>query len=158
MRRLLLLLTLLLSLPALADGVDEMGREAEGIQRNIEQVRRVLQERMGGLPGIDQQTIETMRRKVMVLAADKTFLKAAGDLWQSPNRNTLLVAELIFAVFMYFFKAWRQAKASNWFTRLLTGLSLSLVTWAGVGFVLPAIILGAPYRIVVTTLWRAFTS
>lgn len=157
--KLLLLLTFLLT-PALsfADGTDEIGREAEGLQRNMDQVRRVLQERLGNLPAVDQAQVEAVRRKVMALAGDQKFLKAAGDLWQSSERNTLLIAELVFGIFMYFFKAWRLAKASNWFTRTLSGLFLSLFSWLVMLLVLPSLILGEPFRVVVSSLWRAFTS
>ncbi|RYF36208.1 MAG: hypothetical protein EOO38_27995 [Cytophagaceae bacterium] len=119
----------------------------------MNQVRRVLQERMGGA-GIDQTKVEAVRAKVMSLAGDQKFLKAAGDLWNSPARNTLLVAQLLFAIFMYFFKAWRQSKARNWFTRLLSGLFWSIVSLSVLTLALPAAILGEPFRVVIATLWR----
>ncbi|RZA08924.1 MAG: hypothetical protein EOP11_03330 [Proteobacteria bacterium] len=154
--RIFIILLFFASLGA-ADDVDDINRDIEGLQQNMNQVRRVLQERMGGA-GIDQAQVEKARRKVMVLAGDQKFLKSAGDLWNSPARNTLLVAQLIFAIFMYFFKAWRQSKAGNWFTRLLSGLFWSVVSLAVLTLALPALILGEPFRIVLSTLWRVLSS
>jgi uncharacterized membrane protein len=156
--KVLMLLALLLAPASFADEVDEINRDVEGLQKNMEQVRRVLQERIGGVNGLDQARVEQARRKIMVLASDQKFLKAAGDLWNSPERNTLLIAEAVFFVFMFFFRAWRQAKASNWFTRVLTGFFLSVVTWIGLVLVLPAVILGEPFRQVVSSLWRVVSS
>lgn len=150
---LLLCLLALAGFSARADEVDDLNRDVEGLRQNMEQVHRALQERVGSL-SVDQAHIEQARRKLMLLASDQQFLKALGDLWNSPERNTLLVAELIFAVFMYFFRAWRQAKARNWFTRTLASFFLTMFWWVGVLLVLPGIILGAPFRQVVSTLWR----
>lgn len=130
---------------------EELARDMEGFQKSLEQMRRVIEER---IQGVDRSNLEKARLKVMRLASDERFLKAAGDLWSHPNRNTLLIAELIFAVLMFFLKSWRQARARNWFTRILTGFFFSVFTWFGIVLVLPAIILGEPFRIFVITLWR----
>jgi uncharacterized BrkB/YihY/UPF0761 family membrane protein len=58
---------------------------------------------------------------------------------------------------MFFAKAWRQARASNWFTRVLVGMVLSLFTWLVILLALPTMILGEPFRIFVSTLWRVIT-
>lgn len=140
------------NLPAApGEPAEELARDMEGFQKSLDQVRRVIEERVQGM---DRSNLEKARLKVMQLASDERFLKAAGDLWSHPNRNTLLIAELVFMVLMYFFKAWRQSRARNWFTKLMTGFFLSIITWFGIVLVLPAIILGEPFRTFVTTLWR----
>ncbi|RYZ95583.1 MAG: hypothetical protein EOP11_24720 [Proteobacteria bacterium] len=55
---------------------------------------------------------------------------------------------------MYFFKAWRQSKARNWFTRLLSGLFWSVVSLGVLTLALPSLIIGEPFRTVIATLWR----
>lgn len=137
------------------DPAEELARDMEGFQKNLDQMRRVIEER---IQGVDRSNLEKARLKVMRLASDETFLKAVGDLWSHPNRNTLFITQLVFAVLMFFLKSWRQARARNWFTKILTGFFFSVFTWFGIVLVLPSIVLGEPFRIFIMTLWRVLFS
>jgi hypothetical protein len=98
------------------------------------------------------------RRKVLALASDEKFLKAANDLWAHPNRNQLLITQGIFFVIVFLLRAWRRAKTSNWFMRLLVSLFFTVVLWGGLSYVIPSIVLGEPYRIFVHTIWNTIIS
>jgi hypothetical protein len=149
-------LTLLLALAlfAFANENDDLAREFEQWHRDAEKVLKQVQERT---KGIDTSQLGEARAKAMRLAADDNFLQSIMELWNHPKRNTLLIAEGIFLVIMLFVKAWRQAKAKNWFTKLLMSIALSFFTWIVVVLVLPFLVLGEPFKVVVLTLWRVFT-
>lgn len=148
-----LVLLLLLTVFSFANENDELARELEQYRRDAEKLLQQIQEKTAGM---DTTKLSQARGKIMELAADERFVQSVTDLWNHPKRNTLLVAELIFLVVMFFVKAWRQAKARNWFTKLLTGMFLGLFTWIGVLLILPYIVLGEPFKVVMTTLWRVF--
>ena len=160
--RLLLLAALLGGLPAGA--TEDVEKELLEIQKNAQDVIDGLNQRLNGpgggpgQPAISLNQIDTARRKAMALATDEKFLKAANALWNDPRRNDLLIAQAIFFVVIFLLRAWRQAKAKNWFTRIIVGFFFTLILWAGLAYVLPRIVLGEPYQVFVSTIWRVITS
>jgi hypothetical protein len=140
---------------AFANENDDLARELEQWQQDAQKVLRQIQDHTKDLDG---SRIGEARAKAMRLAAVDHFLQSVTELWNHPKRNTLLLSEGIFLVIMLFVKAWRQAKARNWFTKLLMSMALSLFTWVVVVLVLPYLVLGEPFKVVVVTLWRVFTS
>jgi hypothetical protein len=150
-----LALFLLLAIFAFANENDDLAREMEQWHQDAQKVLKQIQDRTRN---IDTSQLGEARAKAMRLAADDKFLQSITDLWNHPKRNTLLIAEGIFLVIMLFVKAWRDAKAKNWFTKLLMSLALSVFTWIVVVLVLPYLVLGEPFKVVVLTLWRVFTS
>ncbi|MGZ3713585.1 MAG: hypothetical protein ACXVBE_17600, partial [Bdellovibrionota bacterium] len=102
--------------------------------------------------------LDIARRKIFALAENKPFLNAMNQLWASPNRNTLLIVDGIFFVVIFLLRSWRQAKASNWFTKVLVGLVFTIILWGGLSYVIPAFVLGEPYRIFVAGLWNVLVS
>lgn len=150
-----LAILLFLAVFTFANENDDLTREFEQWHQDAQKVLKQIEERT---KGIDTSRLGEARAKAMRLAADDRFLQSITDLWNHPKRNTLLIAEGIFLVIMLFVKAWRQAKAKNWFTKLLMSMALSLFTWIVVVLVLPFLVLGEPFKVVVVTLWRVFTS
>lgn len=150
-----LAILLFLAVFSFANENDELAREFEQWHQDAQKVLKQIQDRT---KNIDTSQLGEARAKAMRLAADDRFLQSVTDLWNHPKRNTLLIAEGIFLVIMLFVKAWRQAKAKNWFTKLLMSMALSLFTWVVVILVLPFLVLGEPFKVVVVTLWRVFTS
>jgi hypothetical protein len=153
MRFVFLAFLLLMPLPAPADGTEELVREVESFQEELQRTLQKLQNL-----SVSGEGLAGIREKVLRLASDDRFLKAAQDLWSHPNRNTLLAAEVAFVFMMFLLKAWRQAVSRSWLRRIFVGLFLGMITWAGMLVVLPYVILGEPFRIFVLTLWRVFVS
>jgi hypothetical protein len=147
--------SLLLATAARADENDDLAQELGQFHKDAEKILRQLQQKATGLNG---DSLRGAREKAMRLATDDKFLSSVKELWSHPSRNTLLGAEVVFLLVMLFVKAWRQARAGNWFTKVLWSLFLSLFTWVGIVLILPYFILGEPFRVVVSTLWRVFSS
>lgn len=152
---LLLFFCLLAPLSGLADENDDLAKEVAGLHGDLEKAVKQIQDKTAGLEG---GTVGAARTRIMQLASDDRFTKAAQDLWAHPKRNTLLIAQGIFFVVMFLLKAWRQSAAKNWFKKILVGMFLGLATWLGLIVVLPYAILGEPYRYFMLTLWRVFVS
>lgn len=135
---------------------------SDGVEDEVAELHKHSAEALKKLEGISfaqhGEKFEKVKFKVMNLASDDKFIKAVTDLWSHPNRNTSLVAQGVFFLFMLFFKAWRQSRARNWFTKILTGLVLSLFTWGMLIYVIPAIVIGEPFRIIAAKLWFILTS
>lgn len=153
-----LLLLLALTAPAFADDLEKDLRDfqsnAAGIIEKIEATGLGASNATSGAA----EHLDVARRKLMALASDKQFLNAMNALWTSPDRNLLLICQGVFLLVMILLRAWRQAKAANWFTRLLVGFAFTILIWIGIAGVIPAIVLGEPYRVFVSTLWRVLTS
>lgn len=155
MKLLFLLLPFLgAALPAFADDpAEELAREMQKTQANVQQVLEQVRQRTGGNLGVSGLSqLEQAREKVLRLAADDRFLKAAQELWAHPKRSLVLWVNLGVFILMIFVKAWRQSKARNWFTRLVVGFFLTVFTWALMLGAVPALLLGEPFHIFVGTL------
>jgi hypothetical protein len=155
-----LLLCVMIATPALAEedfekDLRDLQKDAAGILQKLD--TKNLPSGSEAASGAAGQ-LDVARRKVFALASDKQFLKAMNDLWASPDRNKLLIVQGIFFVVIFLLRAWRQAKAANWFTRILVSLCFTIILWGGLSYVIPAIVLGEPYRIFVASLWRTLVS
>jgi len=144
---------LLCLLPAHADGVEDLAKELEQRQKQVQGIVVGLQKKVGG-GTVAQENVEKVKQKIIALASNEKFLQNIQSLWSHPDRNQLLVYQGLFFLFMLIFKAWRQAANKNWFMRLLVGLFLSVITWVGLAFVIPWIVFGDPYKEVLLTLWK----
>lgn len=181
----LLLVFLLLSVPALADvpatpvlpppagpaspkdgkgapddasDFAELGREMEDFHKQAQKMLEGLEQATGAAEkaGQSPSQLDEARKKAMKLASDDRFLKAAGDLWASPHRNTMLLAQLGFFLFMLLVKAWLQSRPVHWFRKFLIGFFLNLVTLLGLAYVIPLIVLGEPFAVFTGTLFKVF--
>lgn len=160
MFRFFLFLFFLLPLVSLA-AEEEIEKDLLNMQKDMQGILNNLNEKIGNGAAAGAQSagrIDVARRKALALASDEKFTKAANQLWAHPDRNKLLVVQGIFFVVIYLLRAWRQARAGNWFTRILVGLLFTIILWGGLSYVIPAIILGEPYRIFVHTIWHTLTS
>ena len=158
-----LLFVLLLSLGPLVnahaeDAADELAREMNDLQQNMQKVLEQVQKRAQVDPSPGGFNVDRAREKVVRLASDDRFLRAAQELWAHPKRNLLLWVNLAIFVIMMFVKAWRQAKAANWFTKILVGFFATVATWALMLGAAPALILGEPYHVFVGTLLKTIFS
>jgi hypothetical protein len=143
---------LLLTLPSFADDAEELTREMQEFQQSTLKQLQLIHEKAKG-PG-DQ--IGQLREKAVKLATNETFMKAVEEVWSHPKRSTVLLVNLGFFIFMVLVKAWRQSKARNWFTKMIVGFVFTLITWAGMIFLVPWIVLGNSYKILITNLINTF--
>ncbi len=136
---------------------------SEAIAKNLEEYRKQAQQVILQL----QKYIETspadpkldkMRRVAMRLAGDDKFLQSAEDLWHSPNRNKMFTYQVGFFLLMLIIKAWWQSSARHWFQKFFIGLVCTLITWIGVSYLIPLLVLGAPFGVFTGTLWKAFVA
>ncbi len=113
----------------------------------------------GGSPGAEPPSkLDEARRKAMRLAADDRFLKSAGELWSHPDRNKMLLIQLGFFIVMLIFKAWRQSRSTHWFKKLIVGFFFSILTWVGLVYLIPLLVLGEPFAVFTGTLFKVFLS
>jgi len=138
---------------AAENDVNEITKEMSDFHGQAAEMLNQL-EKATAAPNGGMNTLDEARKKVMRLASDDRFLKSAGDLWQHSERNKMLLIQLGFFLFMLIIKAWRQAKTNHWFKRLLVGFFLSLTTWIGLAYVIPLAVLGEPFAVFTSTLFR----
>jgi len=134
-------------------GNDELAKELNGLNKQAEQVLQQV-DKVAGFQPVSPQTLDKTKETVLKLANDDRFLQAAKGLWANEKRKELLLIQAGFFLFMMLFKAWRQSRTHHWFKRLLVGFALSLITWAGMLYVIPLLVLGEPFAVFTTTLWR----
>jgi hypothetical protein len=158
--RLLFILLALFTLAHASDtmtevqGADELQKELNSLNKQAEETLQqvdALSQLHAQLPGLP---IEETKARVMRLASDSNFLRAGEELWKSKQRKHLMMIQAAFFVFMLLFKGWRQSRAQHWFKKTLVGLVCSLITWAGLSYVIPLIVLGKPFAVFTSTLWR----
>ncbi|HEY8280752.1 MAG TPA: hypothetical protein VIH99_14070 [Bdellovibrionota bacterium] len=146
----------------------ELNKELDGIHQQAQQVLNQVEKLAPPAPALPPhdapplipgapvlpENLEGMRQKLMTLAQDERFLKAVKDLWDHPDRNKLLAIQAAFFLFMIILKAFVQAKTVHWFKRLFLGFLFFVLTWAGILYVIPLVLLGEPFGIFTGTLWR----
>ena len=137
--------------------MEEITKEIGDFHSQAEQMLKQLEKVTTGgasLNGGQPSSLDVARQKAMRLASDDRFLKSAADLWAHPDRPKMLLIQLGFFLFMMIIKAWRQSKVRHWFKRMLLGFVLTIFTWIGIAYVIPAIVLGEPFVVFTTTIFR----
>jgi hypothetical protein len=145
-----LLLLLALSVLSWADEAEELAKEMEAWQESTLKQLQVIQEKAN----VSSGRMGAIQEKALQLASNEKILQAANAIWAHPNRNMVLWANLGFFIFMILVKAWRQAKCRNWFTKLLVGFGFTIFTWIGMGFLVPWIVLGSSYKVLVQQVFQ----
>ncbi len=133
-----------------ADEAEELAKEMEAWQESTLKQLQLIQEK-ANVPGGQMSAIQA---KALQIAGNEKILQAANAIWQHPNRNKVLWVNLGFFIFMILVKAWRQSKCRNWFTKLVVGLLFTIITWVGMGFFVPWVVLGSPYKVLVTQVFQ----
>ncbi len=86
-----------------------------------------------------------MFQSYMKVISDKKFIEDLRKLLSHKNLSILVFLEIVFFIFMLFFKAWRQSQASHWARIVLVNLWTSLLYIAVAFFILPGITLGSGF-------------
>ena len=138
----------------------DLGREMEDFHKQAQKMLEGLEQATGAAEkaGQSPSQLDVARKKAMRLASDDRFLQSVGELWNNPNRNTMLLAQLGFFLLMLILKAWRQSRALHWFRKLLIGFAFTVVTWVGLLYVIPLIVLGEAFAVFTGTLFKVFVA
>ena len=137
------------------DPAEELSRELEQYNKQAEQALKRVEQVLGSQP-VSPEQVSVFKKKVLELANDDRFLKSAEMLWKSENRNKMLFIQLGWFVLMVLLKAWRKSKASHWFMKILIGLFFRILTWVGIVYAIPAIVMGEPFFVFTGTLFKLF--
>jgi hypothetical protein len=155
-------------------GAQELQKELNGLNKQAEDVLQQIDKLQAlpvpGQPGTDLPQIPQMpnmanlpisgeqfnaiKERALKLANDDRFMKAAEAAWKSPDRQKLLLIQLGFFLFMILFKAFLQSRARHWFKALLVGFACTIFTWVSLSYAIPLFVLGEPFQIVTSTLFK----
>lgn len=130
--------------------------QAEEVIKQLEKVAPGANPGAATQPGAPATPLDIARQKAMRLANDERFLKNATDLLAHPARKKMLYIQIGFFIFMLLLKAWGQSKVQNWFKRMLLGFVLTILMCFGLSYVIPVFVLGEPFVVVTTTIFRVF--
>jgi hypothetical protein len=97
-----------------------------------------------------------MQMKMLKLVMSEKFLKTAKDVWGSPDRPKVFIYQAAFFLFMLMIRAWQQSRVEHWFRRFLVGLACTVITWAGMAYFIPSIVIGMAYRDLLHMLYQTF--
>ncbi len=89
------------------------------------------------------------------LVQDQEFSSSFGKLMESGRGSTVLVYEVLLILVLWGFRAWKLGKAETLFARLLTQAWIAVLYWGLAIVAVPAVILGEPYRVVLSHTVRA---
>jgi hypothetical protein len=106
-----------------------------------------------GLDPVTAQQLQKMQeflqhpwaQKLLRITTDPAIQNAFLDLAKSPDRMKLLYFQLGWFVFFVVLRSWRLSKGAKWYGRLWTRLWTLVLYMAGASFLLPGLILGAPF-------------
>jgi len=91
----------------------------------------------------------------MVLAKDPAFRESYGKIQQSFQLNLTLGYLAGWILLIWILRAWRLSKAGTWLTRIWTQFWVSIVSWWGILVVVPMLLWGKSYQMLMATLLRA---
>jgi hypothetical protein len=89
------------------------------------------------------------------LVQDQEFTSSFGKLLDSGKGSTLLAYEAVLILVLWGFRAWRLGKVNTLFARLLTQAWIAVLYWVLALVVVPSVLLGESYRVVLTHSARA---
>jgi hypothetical protein len=91
----------------------------------------------------------------VMLVKDPAFRGAVTEINQKFQKNTVLGYELAWVLLIWILRAWRLSKAGTWLTRIWVQLWVSQLFWAGALFLVPWLLWGKSYQMVLATVFRA---
>lgn len=105
--------------------------------------------------GLDQALNHPLSQFSLVLVSDPAFRGAVGEINQKFHKNTVIGYEIAWILLIWVFRAWRLTKAGTWLTRIWTQAWVSVVFWWGVLFLVPWLLWGKSYQMLLSTVIRA---
>lgn len=148
--------------PEKSAAVDIADQSAEDLNKEIQGINAQAQE---ALKKIDQLTktasttaaapvTNELQRRVLKLGQDGGFLHTAETLWKNEKRAQMLLLQLGWFLFMTLLKGWRMAHMESWLKRIFVGWCFWIITWAGMVYGIPLLVLGRPFALFTSELWQ----
>jgi hypothetical protein len=113
---------------------------------------------LAALAAAHDGTMGKFQQKIFQLVSDEKFLRAATEVWDGPNRPTVVIYQVAFFLLMIVVRAWQQSKTEHWLMKTLIGFACTVITWAGVVYFVPRLILGEPFRYLLRSIMDVFFS
>ena len=148
---------------AAAKDLEELRRVQNQKQQTYQGLNQVnpLSADFGNAPSDGQPVLPEAFRKLMEnrifrglmqLSLDRNFQKNLLAVADHPSRSTLLIFEVMWIIFMLFFRIWRLGKCDLWYEKLWCGTWTMMLMIFGTSIVLPYIVIGDPYMKVVSAI------
>jgi len=84
------------------------------------------------------------------------FTRALDQILRHPKKKELLYAQIGWILFMMLFRAWRLSRPGHWLLKIWTRLWTFALLTGGTALVVPTIILGEPYLMIIRSLIGAW--
>lgn len=92
----------------------------------------------------------------VTLVRDPAFRGAVSEINQKFQKNAFLGYELAWVLLIWILRAWRLSKAGTWLTRIWVQAWVASIFWTGCLFIVPWLLWGKSYQMVLATVIRAF--
>jgi len=92
----------------------------------------------------------------ITLAQNPDFKQASQHIYESHLGSSLISYELVLILVLWIIRAWRLGKAATWLLRIWTQAWISVVYWLLGVFLVPYLVWGDSYRIVLKEISKAF--
>lgn len=92
----------------------------------------------------------------VTLVRDPAFRGAIGEINQKFQKNALLGYEIGWVLLIWIVRAWRLSKTGTWLTKIWVQAWVSVLFWWGALFMVPWLLWGKSYQMVLATVFRAF--
>jgi hypothetical protein len=90
----------------------------------------------------------------VLLVRDPAFRGSVGEISQNFQKNTVIGYEITWILLIWIFRAWRLSKSATWLTRIWTQAWVSCLFWWGSLFLVPWLIWGKSYQILLASVFR----
>jgi hypothetical protein len=91
----------------------------------------------------------------ITLVQDSEFKQASQKIYESHLGSQLVSYELVLILILWIIRAWRLSKVSTWLLRIWTQLWIAALYWLLAMFLVPYLVWGDAYRILLKELSKA---
>jgi hypothetical protein len=148
------------------DDLEELHRQEDLMKSQLQQLNQAnpLGQQISNLPAnTDLEQMSKVLNSPIVQAYIRTFsnpelLTQVKQIAKSTHRQTTLLAEGAFLVIFVIFKVLLAARIRNWLAIIFFRIVTNLIYTAVASFIIPVIIIGDPYRKILSILWTGIKS
>lgn len=91
----------------------------------------------------------------VLLVRDPAFRGSLSEISQKFQKSTFLGYEFTWILVIWILRAWRLSKSGTWLTRIWTQAWVSILFWWGCLFLVPWLLWGKSYQMMLATVFRA---
>lgn len=144
---------------------NDFQKEAAEMVQRMQAGGVTLPQGEGSMPALSPQLAKVQAmlsnpylQKYMKVMAEPEFMPRVGRLIKNPNRNTLLVCEVVLFILFLMVRSYYQSRLVGFMSRMAVGLGTLAVFWVLSGMVLPSVILGEDYVAILNSVWTVMKS